>query len=106
METPYFLFNPKTAAKFPSFKLAPKDQTVLVYCGVEQLPAALPKDASAMFSGELTKHIEVVLRATKEEKSKGFEEAWKEVPLEMKNSVTTTFEGKCGPCFQYLNPLI
>jgi len=101
-ETPFFLFNPQTCEKFRTFKEGPLDKPLILYQCVGQLPAALPKESSLMFSGKLTQHIESVLRAVRLEKTLGLEEAWKEVVPEVKNSLTTTFEGKCGPCFQYL----
>lgn len=58
----------------------------------------MPIDASEMFSEKLSIYIVGILKAARDAQSNEmtFEEAYKDVPMEIKRGITTTSNGECG----------
>lgn len=111
-ERPYSLYDPAQNKHYDGYEELQKDSsasnTTFIYNGVEQLPSELPIDASKMFSTRLSTYIPEILKATyRSQAGEGsFEEAWKDVPAEVKRGIETTLEGKVGENYDYLNKLL
>ncbi|CDW88348.1 26s protease regulatory subunit 6b homolog [Stylonychia lemnae] len=103
IERPYFLYDTQNHKRYESYdelKHAGQNTSnnILVYQGVEQLPAELSLDASKMFSDRLQDYVHQILQIAElaQNDKDTFDIEFEKLPLEIQKSIASTPSGKTG----------